>query len=66
MKLIGIKNVSSEILLENPKTFFTHCFGHALNLVVGDMVKNVWFLKESINKTYEISHGHNIRNFQSY
>ena len=67
MKLIGIKNdVSSEILLENPKTFFTHCFGHASILVVGDMVKNVWFLKESIDKTYGISHEHNIRNFQSY
>ena len=67
MRLIGIKNdVSIEILSENPKTFFTHCFGHALNLTVGDMVKNVRLLKESIDKTYGISHGHNIRKFQSY
>ena len=60
MRLIGIKNdVSNEILSENPKTFFTHYFGHALNSAVGNMVKNVRFLKESINKRYEI-YAHNI------
>ena len=42
--MCGIKNgVSKKILSENPKPFFTHCFGHALNLDVGDMVKNVRF-----------------------
>ena len=41
--MCGIKNgVSNKILSENPKAFFRHCFGHALKLVVGDMVKNVW------------------------
>ena len=60
MRLIDIKNdVSIEILSENPKTFFAHCFGHALNLSVRDMVKNVRFLKESIDKKYVILHGHN-------
>ena len=54
--MCGIKNcVSNKILSENPETFFTHCFGHALNLAVGDMVKNVLFLKESMNTAYEIS-----------
>ena len=54
--LCGIKNgVSNKILSENPKAFFTHSFGHALNLAVGDMVKNVQFLKDGMDATYEIS-----------
>ena len=48
----GIKNgVSNKMLSENPKAFFTHCFGRALNLAVGDMVKNVRFLKDSMDTT---------------
>ena len=54
--MCGIKKcVSNKILSENLKTFFTCCFGHALNLAVGDMVKNVLFLKESMNTAYKIS-----------
>ena len=54
--MYGIKNsVSNKILSENPKAFFTRCFGHALNLAVGDMVKNVRFLKDNMGTTYEIS-----------
>ena len=53
--MYGIKNgVSNKILSENPKAFFTHSFGHALNLAVGDMVKNVRFFKD-MDRTYEIS-----------
>ena len=54
--LCGIKNgVSNKILSENPKAFFARCFGHALNLAVGDMVKNARFLKDSMDTTYDIS-----------
>ena len=54
--MCGIKNgVSNKILSENPKAFFTHSFGHALNLAVGDMVKNVRFFKDIMDRTYEIS-----------
>ena len=53
--MYGIKNdVSNKILSENPKAFFARCFGHALNLVVGDMVKNARFLKDSMDTTYDI------------
>ena len=53
--MCGIKNgVSDKILSENPKAFFTHCFGHALNLAVGDMVRNVRFSKDSMDTTYQI------------
>ena len=30
---------SNKVLSENLKAFFTHCFGYALILAVGDMVK---------------------------
>ena len=54
--MCGIKNnASSKVLSEYPKTFFTHCFGDALNLAAGDMVKNVRNLKGSMDTTYEIS-----------
>ena len=54
--MCGIKNnVSNKILSKNPETFFTRCFGHALNLAVGDMVKNARFLKGSMDSTYNIS-----------
>ena len=54
--MFGIKNdVSNKVLSENPKAFFTHCFGHALDLAVGDRVKNVRVLKDSMDTTYEIS-----------
>ena len=54
--MCGIKNgVSNKILSENPEVFFTRCFGHALNLAVGDMVKNARFLKDSMGATYYIS-----------
>ena len=35
--------------------FFTHCFGHVLNLAVVDIVKNIRFLTDSMETTYEIS-----------
>ena len=42
-------SVSNKILSGNPKTFFTHYFGRAVNLAVGDMVKNARFLKDSMD-----------------
>ena len=58
--MCGIKNgVSNKIISENRKAFLIHCFGHVLrhvlNLAVGNMVKNVRFLKDNMDTTYEIS-----------
>ena len=39
----------------NPKVFFTHCLRHALNLAVVDMVKNIQFLTDNMETTYQIS-----------
>ena len=33
----------------------THCLCHALNLAVGDAIKNVPVLKESLEVTYELT-----------
>ena len=49
---------SNKVLSENLKAFFTHCFGYALILAVGDMVKTC--------TVFERQYGHYIRNFQSY
>ena len=54
--IYGIKNgFSNKILSENPKAFSTDCFGYASNLALGDMVKNIRFLKDSMDTTYKIS-----------
>ena len=33
--------VAKQLTDEEPRAIFTHCDGHALNLAVGDTVKNV-------------------------
>ena len=54
--ICGIKkDVSNKDLSKNSKAFFTHCFGYTVNLAVGDMVKSIRFLKDSMDATCEIS-----------
>lgn len=48
----SLSNVSGQHM---KKSITTHSLGHALNLAVGDMVRHVWFLKDSMDLTYEIS-----------
>ena len=33
--------VAKQLTDEEPRAIFTHCYGHALNLAVGDTVENV-------------------------
>ena len=47
--------VSNKSLSDYPKAFFTHCFGHTLNLAVGNMVKNVRFLKDIMEQHTKFS-----------
>ena len=47
--------MSTQILSESPKAFFRDRFGQALNLAVGDMVKSVRSLRDTMDATYEIS-----------
>ena len=40
------------IMDEEPRAIYTHCYGHALNLAVGDAVKVV---KDALQVTHEIT-----------
>ena len=47
------KGAGSRILEDFSLAFFTHCYGHALNLAVGDMIRVEPLLKEiQTFKTY--------------
>ena len=46
--------VATQIKSINPKFLFTHCYGNALNLAVGDVFKNVPQLREALETAYEI------------
>jgi len=46
--------VATRIKSLNEKCLYTHCYGHALNLAVGDVIKNVKNLTETFGTAYEI------------
>ena len=49
------RGVTTQISTEEPRATFTHCYGHALNLAVGDTVKKNKILKDVLDTTLEIS-----------
>ena len=49
------KGVASQISSKEPRAIFTHCYGHALNLAVGDTVKQSKLMRDAFNTTHEIS-----------
>ena len=54
--MAGSKNgVKSQILKQEPRALFTHCYGHALNLSVADTIKNIPLLRSTMDTTHEIS-----------
>ena len=46
------KGIPSQILEESP---LTQCYGHVLNLDVGDMIRTDWLLRDTMNTTSELS-----------
>ena len=48
-------SLATQIKAEEPKAIFSHCFGHSLQLAVGDMIKEVKNLKDVLDTTSEIS-----------
>ena len=46
--------VATEFKKINPKCLYTHCYGHALNLAVGDAVKDVGDMAETFDIAKEI------------
>jgi len=52
----GIKTgVAKQISDQEPRAVFTHCYGHSLNLAVGDTVKQCKVMKSSLETVNEIS-----------
>ena len=56
LRMTGVRSgVATIIKRENPKCLLTHCYCHALNLAVGDTVKSVPLLKETLEDAYELT-----------
>ena len=46
--------VATRIQQEEPRAIFTHCYGHALNLSVGDTIKSCKVMKNSLDTCFEL------------
>ena len=46
--------VAKQIVDEEPRAIYTHCYGHALNLACGDTIRKCKILKDALDVTYEI------------
>ena len=54
--MAGSRNgLKTQILQEEPRALFTHCYGYSLNLAVADAIKSLSFLQSNIDTTFEIS-----------
>ena len=54
--MAGIRNgAATQILKDEPRAVYTHCYGHALNLVACDTVRNNKILRDALDTTNEIS-----------
>ena len=54
--MAGSKNgVKAQILREEPRALFTHCYGHALSLSVADTVRMVKCLGSTMDTVHELS-----------
>ena len=47
--------VATIISSEEPRAVFTHCYGHSLNLAVGDTIRQSKLMKSSLETVNEIS-----------
>ena len=54
--MFGFKNGVAKIIKQSqPNCLLIHCYCHVLNLAVGDAIKNVPVLKESLEDAYELT-----------
>lgn len=52
----GVRNgVAKQISNEESRAVFSHCYGHALNLAVGDTIKQIKVLKDVFDVIYEVT-----------
>ena len=54
--MAGAKSgVAAQIIQEELRETFTHCYGHALNLAAGDTIKKYKLLRNARDTTFKIS-----------
>ena len=54
--MTGVRNgVARQLTDEEPRAIFTHCYGHALNLAVGDTIKLCKLMRSCLNVVFEIT-----------
>ena len=52
----GIRNgVATQIMAEEKRAVYTHCYGHALNLAVGDAIKKSNICRSDLESAFEIT-----------
>ena len=49
------QGVATQILKDQPKALYTHCYGHALNLACQDMIREVKVVKDALDNALELS-----------
>ena len=50
--MVGSKSgVATQIQKKDPRAIVTHCYGHSLQLAVGDMVREVRNLRDALDTT---------------
>ena len=53
--MAGIRTgVAKQLLDEEPRAVYTHCYGHALNLACGDAIKQCSLIKDALDTTREL------------
>ena len=50
-----ISGVSTQLLQEEPRAIYTHCYGHSLNLACQDTIRSIKVLKDALDTTFELS-----------
>ena len=54
--MAGSKNgVAARVLAEEPHALLTHCYDHALNLAVGDAMKQSKVCRDALDTAFEVS-----------
>ena len=49
------KGVAVQILQEEPRALYTHCYGHSLNLACQDVIRSIKPLKNALDVVFELS-----------
>ena len=47
--------VATQIMKEEPRAVFTHCYGHSLNLACRDTIKQCKVMHDALDVTYQIT-----------